>query len=226
MNETATSLNMKNTNFLNSHGLEENDKSGNKSTVYDMGLLTSYALTNKDYKTISGTKKYKVTTNYKTYLWHNKNKLLNSFEYTTGGKTGFTELAKRTLVTTASKDNINLAVITFKDSNDFANHKSLYNKYFNELKNYQIIKNGSIKTKYKNTYIKKNINMSLTKDEYKKIDTKINYYENNATNIIGEIEVSLKGKTYIKENIYQKEETKEKKLNSWQKFIRKIGFNG
>ena len=62
--------------------------------------------------------------------------------------------------------------------------------------------------------------MSLTKDEYKKIDTKINYYENNATNIIGEIEVSLK------ENIYQKEETKEKKLNSWQKFIRKIGFNG
>ena len=102
----------------------------------------------------------------------------------------------------------------------------LYDRISLISKNYQIIKNGSIKTKYKNTYIKKNINMSLTKDEYKKIDTKINYYENNATNIIGEIEVSLKGKTYIKENIYQKEETKEKKLNSWQKFIRKIGLNG
>ena len=36
MNETAKSLGMENTIFLNNHGLEEKGNVGNKSSVYDM----------------------------------------------------------------------------------------------------------------------------------------------------------------------------------------------
>jgi D-alanyl-D-alanine carboxypeptidase len=73
-----------------------------------MALLTKYANKNEIYKKIVGTKRYVAKSNLKTYDWYNKNKLLSTYEYTTGGKTGFTEIAKRTLVSTASKDNINL----------------------------------------------------------------------------------------------------------------------
>ena len=41
-----------------------------------MALLTRYAMKNDAYREIVGTKKYKVTTNKKTYVWNNKNKLL------------------------------------------------------------------------------------------------------------------------------------------------------
>ncbi|MDD2504813.1 MAG: D-alanyl-D-alanine carboxypeptidase [Bacilli bacterium] len=226
MNETAKSIGMKNTTFLNGHGLEENNKEGNKSSVYDMGLLSSYAIKNSYYKTISSTKKHTVTTNYKTYIWHNKNKLLNTYDYCTGGKTGFTELAKRTLVTNASKDNINLTIITFKDGNDFEDHRMLYEKYFNNYQSYKLVKKGKIKTKYKNTYIKNDINMTLNTNEYNKINTKINYYNKNVTNMIGEVEVSLNGKSYLKEKIYLDDNPRTEKISFWKKIIRKFGFNG
>jgi len=132
MNMRAQEIGMKNTIFYNSHGLEEKGRIGNTSTAYDMALLTRIAMQNQTFRTISGMEKWKVTTNYKTYLWHNKNRLLHSYPHTTGGKTGFTELAGRTLVTTATKDNKNLIAVTLNDGNDFANHKALYEEYFNK----------------------------------------------------------------------------------------------
>ena len=132
MNETANSLGMKKTKFINSSGLENEDGIGNMSTSYDMAILMSEAMKNETFKTIVGTKERLVKTNYKTYLWHNKNKLLKTYEYCTGGKTGFTEKARRTLVTTASKDNMNLVVVTLNDPNDFSNHKKLYEENFNK----------------------------------------------------------------------------------------------
>ena len=68
-----------------------------------------------------------------------KNKLLNSYKYTTGGKTGYTKIAKRTLVTTASKNNINLVVVTLNDGNDWLDHKSLFEYGFNSYKKYKIL---------------------------------------------------------------------------------------
>ena len=64
MNAKAKELGMKNTTFVNSSGLDNTD-SGNYSTAYDMALVTSYAMKNKDYRQIVGTKKHTVKTNYK-----------------------------------------------------------------------------------------------------------------------------------------------------------------
>ena len=218
MNNLAKDIGMKNTNFINSSGLEDGENA-NVSTVYDMALLSSYAIKNKDYREIVGTKKITVKTNFKTYIWHNKNKLLTSYEYCIGGKTGFTKRARRTLVTNASKDNVNLTVVTFNDRNNLKNHKDLYEKYFDRLHNYKILSKGKIDTIYDNTYIEKNYYMSLTKDEYKNIDISINYFDENVSNIVGEVVVKLGDKEYFKTNIVQKEE-KLKEEKSW--FIKLI----
>lgn len=221
MNLLAKNIGMKNTNFVNSSGLEEKDNA-NTSTVYDMALLSSYAIKNPEYRKIVSTKDITVKTNLKSYIWHNKNKLLTSYKYCIGGKTGYTKKAKRTLVTNASKDNINLTIVTFNDGNDFNDHQDLYEKYFNKLKNYKIISKGKIKTKYDNTFIDNDYYMSLTKDEYSKIETTINYYSNNVTNIVGNITVTLNGKEYFKENIYIKEPKKEKELKWYQRILKKL----
>ncbi|MDD4406920.1 MAG: D-alanyl-D-alanine carboxypeptidase [Bacilli bacterium] len=225
MNETAKIIGMNNTTFLNNHGLEENNKMGNTSTAYDMGLLSSYAINNPQYKKISSTKKMIVKTNYKTYVWHNKNKLLKFYEYCTGGKTGYTVLAKRTLVTNASKDNMNLTIVTFKDGNDFLDHRDLYEKTFKNYKNYKILKKGLINTKIDNTYIEKDINITLTNNEYKKIEIDYIYNKKNVTNIAGEIEIKLNNKTIKKENIFIKEQSNSK-LNFFQKILKKLGIYG
>lgn len=221
MNNKAKDIGMNNTTFVNSSGLEDGDKA-NYSTVYDMALLSGYAINNSLYKQIVGTKEITVKTDLKTYVWHNKNKLLSSYKYCIGGKTGFTEKARRTLVTNASSDGVNLTVVTFNDGNDFGDHKDLYEKYFDVLKEYEILSEGPIKTKYDNTYISRSFKMSLTKDEYKKLKKEIIYYDDNASNIIGKVKVSLNDKEYFTEDIYIKKEVKEVKLNFFQKLIKRI----
>lgn len=169
MNEQAKKIGMENTFFVNPSGLEENDGTANKSTTYDMALLMRYAMQNNYFRKIVATKDIVVKSSYKTYSWHNKNKLLSMYEYCTGGKTGFTKKAHRTLVTTASKDNKNLIVVTFNDGNDFVDHKNLYEKNFNLYKRKKILDKSK---KYNKNYYVKDDYYLLVKDS-DKVETKI-----------------------------------------------------
>ena len=170
MNKTAKKIGMKNTVFNNPSGLDEED-GGNLSSAYDMALLMSYAMKNKKFKKIVGTKEYILKTNKNVYRWKNKNKLLYSYKYITGGKTGYTKKAKRTLVTTASKDNLNLVAITINDGNDWKDHVNLFDEAFNNYHNYTLLDKGVIsivgEKYYKNNslYIKKSIGYPITYDE-------------------------------------------------------------
>ena len=221
MNETAENIGMKKTSFVNSSGLEENDGTGNMSTSYDMALLMSEAMKNETFRKIVSTKKHIVKTDYKTYVWYNKNKLLNTYEYCNGGKTGFTEKARRTLVTTASKDNMNLVIVTLNDPNDFLDHKSLYEKYFNKYKSYKILDKDKEKFENKNYYIKNSKNLTLTNDEYKNIKKEVIIYDNNVSDIVGVINVKLNNDLLAKEYIYEKviKEKKKEKITFWDKIL-------
>ena len=81
MNQKAKQLNLLNTYFSNPHGLDEEDD-GNISTAYDMVILYSYCAENEFFNTITSSKSFDTFTN--------KNRLLKSYEYCTGGKTGKT----------------------------------------------------------------------------------------------------------------------------------------
>lgn len=222
MNSLANSIGMNDTVFVNSSGLEDS-YGENYSTVYDMALLSSYAIKNEEYKKIVGTKDITVKTDLKTYVWHNKNRLLSSYKYCIGGKTGFTEKARRTLVTNASKNNINLTVVTFNDGNDFNDHKDLYEKYFNKLKSYHLLYAGPIKTKYSDTYLENDYFMSLTSSESNKVELVIDYYKSNVTNIIGTVNILLDGEVYHQENIIRRSiPKKENNVSIWEKIKRKI----
>lgn len=223
MNDKAKEIGMKNTFFYNSSGLDT-ATIGNKSTAYDMALLTSYAMKNEMYREIVKTKKYTAKTNLKTYVWHNKNKLL-SYDYITGGKTGYTERAKRTLVSTASKDNMNLVVVTISDSDDWNTHKTLYEYAFNNYKSLKILNKNNFQvlkdTYYDKLYIKNDVYLTLKKGESKSLVSHIKLTKNKNykdDEEVGKNYIYLGDKLVHIEPIYAKRiNKKESKIIKWFK---------
>lgn len=226
MNQKAQEIGMKQTTFHNPSGLDEEDEVGNFSTAYDMAILTSYAMKNKTYQKIVGTKKYTLKTNKNTYVWYNKNKLLTNYENTTGGKTGFTKKARRTLVSTASKDQLNFVVVTLNDGNDFQDHENLHEYGFTYYKKYRLLKKGTVKIEdekyYKNEtlYIKNDIDYPLREDEKQSI--RLSFQLNKKKQLkdggkVGEVHVKVGDETVLKEPIYVKKAKSKKKgfLGLW-----------
>lgn len=200
MNIKAKKIGMKNTIFTNPHGLDE--KTENYSTAYDMALLMRYANSYPEFKKITGCKSHKVVTNDKTYLWKNKNKLLYTYKYTTGGKTGFTKKARRTLVTSASKDNLNLIAVTLNDPNDFKNHKELYEYGFNNYKMVKVFDKDKMDIKNKKIYAIDDYYYPITNKEKDLIT--IDYKINNNKNKAGYAIIKLSGNVIHKEKLYLK----------------------
>lgn len=205
MNEKAKEIGMKNTTFSNPHGLDEKTK--NYSTAYDMALLMRYANADPTFRKITGCKKHTVKTNEKTYVWSNKNKLLYSYEYTTGGKTGFTKKAHRTLVTSASKDDLNLIVVTLNDPNDFQNHEELYEYGINNYSMEKVFDRKKMNLPNKKIYAKDDYYYPITDAEKEliNVDYKIKEkkkYKNGEK--VGEAIIKLGNKTIHKEKLYIK----------------------
>lgn len=227
MNEYAKRIGMKNTYFYNSHGLEESNGTGNTSSAYDMALLTSYAMQNKTFRQIFKTKSYTTKTELKTYVWQNKNKLLK-YDYITGGKTGYTQKARRTLVTTATVDNMNLIAVTLNDGNDWEDHLALYEKIKNNYKSIEIINKEDFEiiddVIYAKDilYIKNNVRLTLKQKELSNLTIK--YYLNKKNSYhsgekVGDAKIYFGNKLLHTEPIYVELRTNSK-TGFWKKLFK------
>ncbi|MGD9568509.1 MAG: D-alanyl-D-alanine carboxypeptidase family protein [Sedimentibacter sp.] len=127
MNNKAKELGALNTNFVNPHGLHDDN---HYTTAADLALITKYAMKNETFRKIVQTDRYEIKpTNKKseTRYFTNLNKLVyNSsynqilvdgayinpeYEYATGVKTGYTPEAGNTLVASAEKNNTQLIAV-------------------------------------------------------------------------------------------------------------------
>ena len=231
MNQKTIEIGMKDTIFINNHGLENDKGEGNISTAYDMALLMRYAMNNETFRSIVKTKKYKCVSSYKTYIWNNKNKLLDSYKYTIGGKTGYTKKAKRTLVSVARKDNKEIIVVTLNDPNDFNTHKNLYEDNFKKYNLVTILNKDLFsfdEVKYNGkVYIKDDYKMLLKSEEDKNIEldyemNKEGNYSNNE--VVGYINIKLNNNVIDKILLYLKTNEKKKKDNWFKNFIKLLLF--
>ena len=144
MNETAKKIGMKSSSFSNPSGLDE--ITANYSTAYDMALLMAYALNNETFRKITSTKSYVCETAFGIMLYFsNKHRLVQTLDYVTGGKTGYTTTAKRTLVTSAKKDGMELIAVTFNCGNDWNTHKALFDYGYKDFKMCTVLRRQIIK---------------------------------------------------------------------------------
>jgi D-alanyl-D-alanine carboxypeptidase len=211
MNSKAREIGMKNTVFKNPHGLDEVTE--NYSTAYDMALLSKYAFSNKIYRKIVATKKYEVSTGKKTYLWYNRNRLLDNYKYCTGGKNGYTPSAGKTLVSTASKGNLNLTIVSLNDGNSYINHQNLYENMFSKYHRYKIVDKDSFVVSKdfsdKNVYLKKSFYYPLTDSEINDIRTVVHFFDSSSSDKVGVVDIYLNNQKIGNLSIYEQEKKKE-----------------
>lgn len=119
MNEKCEELGCKNSNFTNSHGLHDEN---HYTSARDMALIGAAAFQNAEFRRITRTKLYTIPetniTNEKR-SFENHHKMLfdwreQYYEYCVGGKTGYTDNALNTLVTFATKDDVNLVAVVLR----------------------------------------------------------------------------------------------------------------
>ncbi|WP_042458011.1 D-alanyl-D-alanine carboxypeptidase family protein [Neobacillus dielmonensis] len=222
MNQKAREIGMLDTHFSNPHGLDDSDN--HYSTAYDMALLTRYAMQNKTYQKIAGTKVYRTdnpSENWE-YVWRNKNRLLTKYKYATGGKTGYTKLAKRTLVTTASKGDMNLIAVTLNGPDDWNDHITMYESGFKSYDMAEVLTKGIISdvnhSFYKDhIYIKNTIVYPATGDEMDMFSVKYKLnkpqksWQNNREVKVGKAIIYLDGRAVSETAIFYRNKPEQKK---------------
>jgi D-alanyl-D-alanine carboxypeptidase (penicillin-binding protein 5/6) len=111
MNRKAEAIGLKDTKFINPHGLPGPDQ---HTTAFDLSIMMRYALRYPKLKEIIGTRVAEVSTARGNDLFlKNTNKLLWSDEDLIGGKTGYTRQARHCFVCAAEreKDTIIVALL-------------------------------------------------------------------------------------------------------------------
>ncbi|GGK06399.1 D-alanyl-D-alanine carboxypeptidase DacB [Lentibacillus kapialis] len=190
MNQKAQWLGMTNTSFDNPHGL---DSDNHYSTAYDMAVLMRYAMDNDIFKEVTKTVRYK--SENRAYSWKNKHKLVTGmYEYTNGGKTGFTRTAGRTLVSSALKGDMELIAVTLNGPDDWRDHIGMFNWGFDNYNMTTIDEKGESIYQLKASgervtgYLHRDITLPLQKYEQKEIRSKSFILQDNpaaAKDVIG-----------------------------------------
>lgn len=118
MNERAVELGCTNTHFVNTNGLHDDN---HYTTVHDLALISCVFFQNEMLSKIGNTARYHfepTATQPDDFYLNNKHKLINGeieYDGICGGKTGYTDQARQTLVTCAEQNGMKLICIVFKE---------------------------------------------------------------------------------------------------------------
>ena len=123
MNDRSAELGCAGSHWTNANGLPDKN---HYTTAQDMALITAELYQHKDFQIIAQTLNYTIgTTNLvnetRTFQQHHKMLMpdnSNYYQYCTGGKTGYTDEARSTLVTTADNGKLQLVAVVLQDDGD------------------------------------------------------------------------------------------------------------
>ena len=239
MNKKAEELNLKNTHFVNVHGLDDEN---HYSSSYDMAIMAKELL--KYEKILDYTKVYEEYLQKPdgSQIWLvNTNKLVRFYDGVDGLKTGYTAKAGYCLTATAKKNNLRLiSVVMGEESIEKRSQDTvkLLNYGFNTYK-VNLIKDkketlGKVKVeKGKIEYVDVvlvndaiellNVNDKVSKYNFK-IDIEKIVAPVKKGNVIGKVQILNEDNKIINEvDITVKEDVK--KANIWDLFLRNLRYN-
>jgi len=145
MNEKAALIGALDSSFKNTNGLPEK---GHYSTAQDLALIARYALHNPVFCDVVKTK-FKVIKNPDSldHYLRNTNKLLWSYPWADGVKTGTTMEAGQCLIASATKGTRRLLAVVLNDNNRFGDAENLFNYGFYDFNLVYKLYKGEIYTK-------------------------------------------------------------------------------
>ncbi len=141
MNKRAEEIGCKDTHFMNTNGLQDSD---HYTSAYDLALISSYFFQNEMLCKIGNTARCHfepTSTQPDDFYLNNKHKLINGeipYDGILGGKTGYTDEARQTLVTCAEQNGMRLICVVFKEESpaQFTDTKELLDYGFH---NFQVM---------------------------------------------------------------------------------------
>ena len=150
MNERAEQLGCSESHFTNTNGLPDDE---HYTTVYDLALISSAFFQDEMLCKIGNTARYHfepTATQPDDFYRNNKHKLINGeieYEGILGGKTGYTDSARQTLVTCAERNGMKLVCVVFKEESpaQFTDTVELFDYGFN---NFQVMNISENEVKY------------------------------------------------------------------------------
>jgi len=235
MNKKAKEIGAENTNFTNPSGLHS---SNHYTTAYDLALISREAMKSEEFKKISASKLWVSNREVNKYFY-NKNKTLWQYEGGDGIKIGYTTAAGRCLVSSATRNEMQLIAVVLNDPNWFNDCYKLFDYGFENYKptvlysKGQFIQSIYIPNGKKTTLpviIKDTLLLPLTEGEEGEIKTVISIPKEIYAPIwegqkIGSIQIFLKGQLIYTEDLIAKDSVKEKgNINKLFNFINRI-FN-
>ena len=150
MNEKAAELGCTNSHFVNPHGLHDEN---HYTTAHDLALIARAFFQNEQLAKIGNTGNYHfeaTKTQPDDFYIRNKHQLISgeiAYEGIKGGKTGYTEQARQTLVTCAERNDMRLICVILKEEspNQFYDTVKLFDYGFTNFAPVNIAEN---ETKY------------------------------------------------------------------------------
>lgn len=220
MNRRSKELGANNTNFVNPHGLHDDQ---HYTTAYDLALISRTALLNKEFKKIVSTKLWTADREGFKYFY-NKNKTLTQYEGGDGVKTGFTKKSGRCLVTSATRNGMQLVTVVLNAPNWFQDSYQLLDYAFDQYKPHDIVKQDaylksiSVKNGKKSetaVIAKENVIIPVTEEEKDKVVSVIEVDEVIEAPVtrnmkIGKLKVFLDGKLIYTTDLYTREDIERK----------------
>ena len=149
MNKKAKNLNLTNTYFKNSTGLDEE---GHYSSARDMSLIARELVKHKKILEFSSTYEDYLRQNTNKKFWLvNTNKLIKTYEGMDGLKTGFTQSALYCLTATATRNNMRLIGVVMGEKESKVRNSEMSDMLdygFNLFKVNNLIKKGEVVGRY------------------------------------------------------------------------------
>lgn len=219
MNEKAQELGLQDTHFENPHGLYDDN---HYTTAYDMALIAQAAIKNTTFAKITGARTYQIPpTNIQSETRYIANhhlfikKDLN-YEGVIGGKTGYTQKARYSLVTYAKRGDMELIAVIMKCDNakdQYTDTAKLLDYGFDNFSIYNISDleseqafDGSLFTKY-NKFLNEDSSLLTTGSGYLVLPNTVSYEDaqkeitftpisnlQEGENVIGTISYTYDGK--------------------------------
>jgi len=139
MNSRAEEWGLEDTHFVTPSGLDDYTDE-HYSTAYDMARLAGIAMEDPDFRAICGEERMKLSFGDPPFdRWlMNTNKLLKYSDDIVGIKTGFTDKAKRCLVSACDRKGAELICVTLNAPDDWNDHMRLYDRCFDFLSEQRI----------------------------------------------------------------------------------------
>ncbi len=129
MNDKAAELGLKDTHFVNPHGLDEDN---HYSSAYDLAMLGRYAMQNPIFAKIVATRTY-VTRGSNPHALANGNHLLGQYDGLDGVKTGYTENAGQSYVATVNRNGHRVFVGLIKSTDRYSDARHLFDYFFRDF---------------------------------------------------------------------------------------------